>query len=412
MTSDFFAHAARFASNLPAPKARGGGSARYNFGVGHNDPSAVPVAALSAAAAAAITEEGESLAIYNLGGSALGHEKLRRIIADKLNAHRGFALGADEVLITSGSLQGMDLVNALLCDRGDCVIIEQFTYGAAISKARSAGVDAIPAVLDEGGIVIEALRETLERLAAEGRRPKYIYTIPTVQNPTGTIMPLERRKALLALAAEFDVPIYEDECYADLIWSGEAPPALAALSPEQVIHIGSLSKSLAPALRLGYMVAPWQALGQILALKTDAGTGAIEQMTAARYLDGHFDAHVETLTRHLETKLDAMMEAIGREFGTSVEVVRPTGGLFVWMAYPEGIDTAPLVKAAAEEGISVNAGSDWSVDPEHGRRFVRLCFALPSVEDIEAGIAAFAEVSHKVLGMPERSGNMARRGTE
>ena len=143
---------------------------------------------------------------------------------------------------------------------------------------------------------MDVLADTLADLKRRGITPKYIYTIPTVQNPTGTIMPETRRLELLGLAEQYGVPVFEDDCYADLIWDGKRPLALYAMSKTaNVIHIGSFSKSIAPALRVGFIVAPWAALSRMLALKTDAGSGALEQMVLAEYCTPHFETHVPGL---------------------------------------------------------------------------------------------------------------------
>ena len=167
---------------------------------------------------------------------------------------------ADEILITSGSLQALDLVNGILLARGDTVIIEQASYQGSLNRLTRLGVNAVGIPLDGDGMRMDALAAALDDLKRRGVRPKYIYTIPTVQNPTGTILSEARRHELLRLAGEHGVPIFEDDCYADLIWDGKRPPALYAMSKHGgVIHIGSFSKSIAPALRVGYIVAEWAA---------------------------------------------------------------------------------------------------------------------------------------------------------
>src|SRR5258707_12862434 len=172
--------------------------------------------------------------------------------------------------------------------------------------------------LDHEGMRVAALATSLADLKRRGVTPKYIYTIPTVQNPTGTIMPEARRAELLKLAEQYGVPGFEDDCYADLIWDGQRPPALYAMSKTRgVIHIGSFSKSIAPALRVGYIVAPWEMLSRMLPLKNDAGSGALEQMVLAEYCAPHFTSHVPKLTRGLRAKLDTLMEALNEQFGTS-----------------------------------------------------------------------------------------------
>src|SRR5262249_52869820 len=160
------------------------------------------------------------------------------------------------------------LVNALLLARGDTVLIEQETYQGSLNRLARLGVNAVGVPLDAGGMRMAALSAALDDLKRRGIRAKYIYTIPTVQNPTGTIMGVERRRELLQLARAHGVPIFEDECYSDLIWDGQRPPALYAMSEHGgVIHIGSFSKSIAPALRVGYVVAPWEVLSRMLPLK-------------------------------------------------------------------------------------------------------------------------------------------------
>src|SRR5262249_46032953 len=148
-----------------------------------------------------------------------------------------------------------DLVNQLLLERGDTVILEEFTYGGALTKLKRLGVDIIGAPLDDEGLRLDALGQILDDLARKGTTPKYVYTIPPIQNPPGSIAPRERRHALLDLTRKHGVPVFEDECYADLTWDGSGPSSLFAMDRQQVIHIGSFSKTLAPSLRLGYVVA-------------------------------------------------------------------------------------------------------------------------------------------------------------
>lgn len=410
MTQDRISYASSFATRLPPAKAREEATKKYNFGTGHNDPEAIPVDDFIAAATNVLRRDGKMLAVYSLGGSALGYQPLREVVADKLKRHRGVDTSIDNVLITSGSLQGMDLVNSLLLDQGDVVIIEQFSYVSAFSKLKWLGVDALSAPLDEGGIDMDALAAQLEQLKSQGRKAKYIYTIPTIQNPTGSILSLERRHQLIELSRQYDVPIFEDECYADLIWAGNAPPALYALAPDRVIHIGSFSKTLAPALRLGYVVAPWDALGQMIAFKSDGGTGALDQMLAAEFLREHFDSHVEKLTKLLKGKLDFLVEAIDREFGTVANVQVPLGGLYAWVRFPDSIDARRLAQEAAKVGVAINPGPDWATVPEEGTHSIRLCFGLVTEQQINEGIALLAQVSHDTFGVPVRSGNRANTG--
>ena len=176
-----------------------------------------------AAADAVLRREGRSLAYYGVANGPQGYRPLRDFLAAKLKRDAGIACAADDILLVSGSLQAFDLINGALLARGDTVIVERDTYQGMLNRYARAGVNAVGVPLDDHGLCIDAIEETLRALSAKGIRPKYIYTIPTVQNPTGTIMPVERRTALLALAETYGVPVFEDDCYSDLIWNGERP---------------------------------------------------------------------------------------------------------------------------------------------------------------------------------------------
>jgi 2-aminoadipate transaminase len=271
------------------------------------------------------------------------------------------------------------------------------------------GVDYVGVAQDGGGMRMDALAETLQALKDRGVRPKYIYTIPTVQNPTGVVVSRERRLEMLRLAGEFGVPIFEDDCYADLLWEGERPPAIQALDQNNaVVYCGSFSKSIAPALRVGYVVANWELLSRLLSIKTDGGTGALEQMVLAEYCHDHFNAHVGALQGVLQAKCAAMIEALESNFGTAASFSRPKGGIFIWITLPEAVDTTALAQAALAEGVALNPGAEWMADAAAGRHRLRLCFGHPTIETIRDGVAKLAEVCHREFGLPERSANVER----
>jgi 2-aminoadipate transaminase len=356
-----------------------------------------------------LRREGSKLAMYNLGEGPQGFTGLREFVADKLNRHRGMKIGRDEVLITTGSGQGIDIVSRMFVNPGDTVILEEFCYAGAINRFKRDGAEIIGIPLDEDGMRTDVLASTLEGLKQKGVTPKYIYTIPTIQNPSGSILPLERREQMLALARQYGVPIFEDECYADLIWAGGAPPSLYSMDPKQVVHIGSFSKTLAPALRVGYAVSEWPVLSRMIACKTDSGTGALDQMIVAEYFSKYFDKHVGTLTAVLKEKLDTMIEAVEREFGTTADLWKPKGGIFLWLKLPDSVDVRKLVKPAADAGILFNPGPEWVCNPEPAKSYMRLCHALVSKEVIRDGVAALAQVCYEQTGIPVRSDNVQRR---
>lgn len=397
-----------FSRSGPEPAGRFTGLPRYNFVYGHNDPAQIPADELADIAADILRTHGSSLAMYHLGHGPQGYLGLREFVAGKLGRSRGIDCVADDVVLTSGSLQGMDLVNETFLEPGDTAIVESFTYGGAITKLQRLGVEAIGAPLDADGIRMDDLASLLETLRGRGTTPKFIYTIPTVQNPTGSIMPLERRHRLLELSAEFGVPIFEDECYTDLAWQDGAPPALYGLDPTRVIHIGSFSKSLAPALRVGYIVGSWDVLSRVLARKTDAGSGAIEQMVIAEYFGRNFETHVATLKAALKRKLDVIVDALEREFGTTAELFVPKGGIFIWLKLPDHVDVRTFAQSALDQGVAFNPGPDWACDPEAAKNYMRLCFALPDEDVIREGVAKLARICFEHTGVPERSANVVQ----
>lgn len=396
-------------ADLPPAAARYNGFPKFNFVGGHNDEGSVPVEDLVAAAGRVLRREGHTLATYGMQSGPLGYRPLREFIVRKLAKDAGIACTADEVLITSGSLQGLDLVNAALVAPGDTVIVEEMTYGGAISRLKRAGANIVGVPVDDDGLSADRLEAALDALAEKGIRAKYIYTIPTVQNPTATVMSEGRRREIIALSEKHGVPIFEDECYSDLVWTGERPAAIYSMvSDDRVVHIGSFSKSIAPALRIGYLVAKWPLMSRILPIKTDGGTPALDQMVLAEYCQDHFDEHIVPLRQTLRRKLVVMMEALRERFGDEVEFDDPTGGIFLWMKLPAPVDTSRLEQLATRSGVTINPGAEWMTDPVGGRQRLRLCFAHPSEQVIREGVAQLAEICHREFGVPKRDPGLHR----
>lgn len=394
----------------PAPAAKWPGWAKYNFTFGNNDPDGLAIEDLKAAAVSALTREGRRLADYRMASGPQGYTPLREFLVKKLKRDAGIDTSADDILLLSGSLQGLDLVNGALTERGDTIICERDCYEGTLNRYVRCGLDVVPIAVDKDGMRMDALAQALEELKRKGVRPKFIYTIATVQNPTGTILSLERREKLLALADEYGVPVFEDDCYADLTWTGERPPALYAMSQSQnVIHLGSFSKTIAPALRVGFLVAPWSIMSRLLPLKTDAGSGGLEQMMLADYCEAHFARHVPALRQRFKAKLDTMVAALNEQFGTAAEFDYPPGGIFLWVKLPDNVDSMKLREVALAAGVAINPGPEWSTDKAGSRSRLRLCFASPSHDEIREGVAVLAEVCRKEFGVPARSANIERK---
>ena len=406
MVFDFTASLSNAAQGESSPYA---GYPQHHFVGGNIDEPSVPNEALAEAAKKVLLDEGQTMAKYGLNSGAQGYLPLREFICTCLDRRASMKVEPSEVLVTSGSLQAMDLVNSLLLNAGDLVLVEGGNYAGALSRFRALGVEYIGIDLDEHGMRMDHLEEVLLKLRNEGRRAKFIYTIPTIQNPTGTVMPLNRRLEMLEIAKRFDLPIFEDDCYADLVFSNERPPAISALDKEgRVIYCGTFSKTIAPALRVGYLVAPWPVMGRLLALKTDAGSGALEQMTLAEYLPDHYEAHLREILPVLERKAQNLCDALDENFGASADYDAPTGGIYLWVTLPRDVNTDRLFHKALEKGVEINPGSQWTVDGPSNTHRMRICFGHASEENMREGIAKLAQICFEEFGVPVRSGNIDR----
>ncbi|MDE0720798.1 MAG: PLP-dependent aminotransferase family protein [Dehalococcoidia bacterium] len=384
-----------FNKDLSSPSGKWQGHPKYNFIGGHSDPDLIPMDSFIESATNVFKGDARNIAMYNFDGGPQGVLSLRSFLVEKLATERGIHVTTEEILITSGSGQGIELINEILLDEGDTVIVESFTFAGALSNLRRRGVNFVGVDVDESGIRMDHLKDILEGLKTNRIRPKYIYTIPTLQNPTGTVMTMERRYQLIKLSEEYEVPIFEDECYADLIFEGKCEKAIRSLDDSnRVLHIGSFSKSLGPGLRLGYVVAPWDVMSRLISRKSDAGTGVMDQMIVGDYFSNHYDEHILDMRSALKRKCDVLSAALREHFGPLVDFEEPRGGMYLWVKLPSGIDSRDFVQTALNEGIAFNPGSDWSADPDAAANYIRLCFALPSENEIREGIEKLAQVFH------------------
>ena len=394
-------YSAIFNRNLPAPAAQWAGHPRYNFIGGHSDPDMVPVEGFIESATRVFQGDPRNISMYNFDGGPQGIMPLRQFVVDKLAQHRGIEVTTDEVLITSGSGQGIELINEILLEEGDTAIVEAFSFSGAIGNLRRRKVNVVGIDLDDDGIDVEHLANALAEMRSRGVRPKYIYTIPTLQNPTGTVLSMERRHRMLELSEEYGVPIFEDECYADLIFEGEYENAIRSLDDtNRVLHIGSFSKTLGPGTRLGYVVASWDVMSRLLSRKNDAGTGVMDQMIVGDYFNHHYEDHILEVRASLKRKCDTLSGALRESFGPSVEFYVPRGGMYLWVKLPDGVDSRDLVAPALSEGIAFNPGPDWSADPDAAAGYIRLCFALPSEAEIWEGVEKLADVFRREGAIP------------
>ena len=367
-----------------------------NFAGGLPSPETFPIDAMRAACATVLAE-GSTIAKPALQYAASeGLPELRAWVAAEL-AKQGAVISPDQVLITTGSQQGLDLIAKVLLDEGAPLLVETPTYLGALQAftPMQPRIDSVDS--DDEGVLPEALRA---RLAEGGEAPRFMYLLPNFQNPTGRTMPEARREAVLAVCREFGLPIVEDNPYGELWFDQPPPKPLLARWSEGVIYLGSFSKILAPGLRLGYVIAPPALYPKLLQAKqaADLHTPGFNQRVVVEVLKNDFlDRHVPTIRALYKSQRDAMMAALEQHMaGLDVTWTRPVGGMFVWVRLPEGLDAKALLPKAVEAGMAFVPGAPFYAH-EPDRRTLRLSFVTSTVAQIEQGMGTLAQVVRSAL---------------
>ena len=360
---------------------------RFDFAVGRTNPETFPLERMQRAAHAAIANEYAELTNYP---GKLGHAPLRAAMAQRESEREGVAVDADSLALTNGSMQAVTLIAEALTQPGDTVITEEVTYGGTIAAYRSLGIDMVGLPVDENGMRVELLEAKLDELG-EGRQPKFIYALTTYQNPTGTNLSLARRRALIDIAAERNIPIVEDNCYGDVHYDGDKPPALYALSDyENIVYVCSLSKILAPGLRLGYFIAKPKLLDAILARRHDAGGNTLAAAVVAElYKDGVWPL-TEELNDALKVKKNLVVEGLAASGDDVCVSSNPSGGLFVWVRFDDDVDQQKLARLTAERQLYYAPGANFHIHDE-AVPYLRLAFGHVPDDDIAAGMPILAQ---------------------
>ncbi len=354
--------------------------------VGMTAPEAFPAAEMAEAAGRAILDIGKDFAFYP---GDLGHPGLREVLARREADREGVDFDPDEVALTNGSMQAVTLVGRVLMEEpGDVVITEETTYSGTLGAYRGLGYDLVGVPLDEQGMDIDALRRTLESLTAAGRKPRFIYTLPTYHNPTGAVMPRERRLEIIEAARDFDVLLVEDNCYGDVHYDDapRPPQSLYALTNgEGVVYIGSLSKILGAGVRIGYLMAKQPLQQRFLDERFDAGQSTLSSSIVAELLRGRLPAQIERNNAALLPKRDALVAALAEQLGGICTWRKPAGAMFLWVGLPEEVDRAALFNMAEQRGLDYGYGAAYHAGGEDVP-FLRLAYACPSVARIDEGI--------------------------
>ena len=358
----------------------------YNFAVGRSNPETFPIERVQKAAHRAIGNEYEEITEYP---GKLGHAGLRMIMAARESEREGVKVSPDSMALMNGSMQAVTLTAEALTRPGDVIVCEEFTYCGTISAYRSLGIDMQGIPVDENGMCMEQLETRLEQLGDE-RKPKFTYALTTYQNPTGTMMSLDRRKQLVKIAEEHHIPLVEDNCHGDVHFDGEKPSALYALSDyENIIYMCSLSKILVPGLRIGYLMAQSTMLEKIMNRRHDAGGNYLAAAIVAElYQDGVWDL-TEELNVALKTKKNLVVDGLAHELSDLCAWSNPAGGMFVWVRFPADVGQVKLARLCAERGFAYAAGANFHVDGKQVP-YLRLAFGHVPDQSIQEGIPVLA----------------------
>ncbi len=323
-----------------------------------------------------------------------GHEPLRALIAERMG-RRGVDITSDDVLITAGSQQGLELTAKLFLNPGDRVVVEAPTYFGALQIFEVYEAEFLPVPVDDEGIVIDEL----ERALQSEPKPKLIYLIPTFQNPTGIALSRERREKVIALSQQYGVPIIEDDPYGELWFHGGDHGTLRSLSTE-VIYLGTFSKTIAPALRMGWLVAPNVLMQRFVDARegVDIQSDRMVQRAIVRACDGGWlDEHIDRCRDEYRKRCDFMLECLERDMPRGTKWTQPDGGFFIWVTLPDNANADELVKECARDGVLYNPGScfytDWDPKPT-----LRLGFSTLPPELVSEGITRMGEVFRRHLG--------------
>src|SRR3954453_836560 len=317
-------------------------------------------------------------------------------------AAEGMDVDPDDMIVTTGGQQVIDLVCKTLIDPGDVIVAEAPTYPGAVPAFSAYQADVVQIAMDDDGMRVEELEETLERLEREGRRPKFIYTIPTFQNPGGVTMSLPRRRRLVEVARERELLVLEDNPYGLLRYEGEQQPTLRVLDGGlYVMYLGTFSKILSPGIRLGWVLAPPPVLEKINLGKqaADLCSSTLSQLMVTAYFEqGNWHDYIDMVSERYRARRDTMLDALAEHFPAEASWTHPAGGLFIWATLPDFIDTTDLLARALRENVAFVPGAAAYLDGR-GHNAMRLNFSAVDEADIREGVRRIGKVVEEQLAL-------------
>ena len=374
----------------------GGPAGAIPFVYGHPDPDLLPVEKIIAATERALRARGRLALQY---GPEQGYGSLLDYLIGKVERDEELRISRADIMLCAGAAQGLDTVARLFTHPGDVVLVEAPSYHEAIATLRDHPVELRQVLMDDQGLVVEALAERLEVLKRAGRRVAFLYTIPTFQNPTGITLTAERREALAELASERELLLVEDDVYRDLCFEGRVPPSLFELAGGRgVIRLGSFSKILAAGLRLGWIIAEPEVIQRIVGCGLKGNEGGanpfVAHVVAAFCQEGWLEPHIARLVGCYRSRRDALLAALEQEMPDGVRWTRPAGGFFVWLTLPEPLEAEAVLAESTERGVLFTPGVRFFAEASEGggRRNLRLPFSFLSEAQMAEGVRVLARV--------------------
>lgn len=363
------------------------------FAAGNPDTAAFPVEEVQALSARILKEDPITALQYGVTeGYTPLRERVLKYMHEKHNVGRDF----DNLIITSGATQVMDLATKSLCNFGDCILCETPSFIGSLNCFRSYGVKLLGVPVEADGMNMDVLEEKLK----SNQNVRFIYTIPNFQNPSGATMSLQKRKRLYELAKQYGVLILEDNPYGDLRVAGEHIPPIKSFDEDGiVIYAGSFSKVFAPGVRVAYTVAPAPIVAKMTVCKQgqDVHTPVFNQMLVNEWMaTTDFEAHIEKIRTICRRKLNLMCDLIDEKLGDFVQYVRPEGGMFVWCELPARVDMMDFCNKAVQNKVAVVPGNAFTVEPEETTNCIRMNFTTPSDENIVKGMEILGKLKDEV----------------
>jgi len=366
-----------------------------SFAAGNPAPEAFPTEAIAQITADILRENPVAALQYSV---TEGYQPLRTTLKEVIKANYGIESPGHELVILSGAQQGMDFTCKVLCNEGDVIITEEPTFVGALNTFRSYQLNIIGVPLEEDGISLEKLEAAL---AANKGKVRFIYLIPTFQNPSGLTMSLAKRQGCYELAKKYGVMILEDNPYGELRFTGDELPPIKTFDRDNlVLYVGTFSKILAPGIRVGYVYGPPEVIAKMVVAKqcNDTHTGNISQLLCHRFLTQYdFPAHLEYLRGVYRKKCGIMLGELDRLVQNKITYTRPQGGLFIWCELPAGVDMPGFVATLLEHNLAVVPGSAFMVDGYASVQTFRMNYSTPTDEQLYQGVAILADVINRVL---------------